>query len=64
MIDMKNNSKYYRCFSGKLKKYLSENKIKYILRAKDFYTNKTFWLYEINQNLSNNLKEWTDTNPY
>jgi len=41
-----NNHKYYRCFSGKLKKYLLENNIGYILRAKDYYTDKTFWLFE------------------
>jgi len=61
---MKNKDhKFYRCFSGKLKKYLSEKDINYIIRAKDYYTEKTFWLYERNDKLSTILTEWTNTNP-
>lgn len=58
-----NNKKFYRCFSGKLKKFLLEKDIHYILRAKDYHTEKTFWLFENNKSLSKALKEWTNTNP-
>ena len=58
-----NNHKFYRCFSGKLKKFLLEKNINYILRAKDYYTDKTFWLFERNAKLSKVLDEWSNTNP-
>ena len=57
------NHRFFRCFSGKLKKFLLEKDIDYILRAKDYYTNNTFWLFERNTKLSKALDEWSNTNP-
>ena len=53
----------YRCFSGKQKKYLLDNGNEYILRAKDYYSNNTFWLFIKTENLIKDLDLWHETNP-
>ena len=53
----------YRCFSGKQKKFLLEKGNDYILRAKDYRSDNTFWLFIRDDKLNSDLKEWKETNP-
>lgn len=53
------NRKYYDCFSIRLVQYLRDNNVE-PLRAKTHHkTNKTIWVFELDDNLSKLLKEWT-----
>ncbi|MBD5589224.1 hypothetical protein [Clostridium botulinum] len=58
-----NRNNFYRCFSGKQKKFLLNKGHNYILRAKDYYTNNIFWMFIIDKNLNKDLMEWHITNP-
>lgn len=53
----------YRCFSGKQKKYLLDKGYDYVLRAKDYHNNNTFWLFIKTENLIKDLDLWRETNP-
>jgi len=55
--------KIYRCFSGKQKNYLLDKGNEYVLRAKDYYNNNTFWLFIKTENLIKDLDLWRETNP-
>ena len=56
---MNKQNKIYCCFSMNLKKFLSDNGIRYELEALSKSTHKTFWLYIVDDKLNQLLTEWT-----
>lgn len=53
----------FKCYSGKLKKWLLERDHFLIMRAKDYYNLKTIWLFLMTDRMSEDLKLWTENNP-
>jgi len=56
-------SRYYRCYSDSIKKFVMERGCKYILIAKDCVTDKMFWLFEKTEQFNNALCEWKKQHP-
>lgn len=55
---MQRNYLFY-CYSPKLKRFLSENGIKFLHKGLNEGTNKNFWVYERNSQLNSLLTEWS-----
>jgi hypothetical protein len=56
---------FYQCFSDKLRDFLKEKSIYYILKCKHYETLKPMWiyLYDSGGKLDNALQEWSDGSP-
>jgi hypothetical protein len=54
---------FFKCFSGKLKKFLLEQGNDYIMKAKDCKSDNVFWLFEKTNKLDGDLRQWRDNNP-
>lgn len=52
------SKEWFKCYSAPLLKKLKENGCRYEFVAKDIVNNKTFWLFMINDNVSQTLREW------
>lgn len=59
------NSKinFFKCFSVPLMQFLLEKGCRYELIAIDPSSNKKFWLFIKNNDVSNTLNEWSINNP-
>lgn len=49
---------FYRCYDGRLTKYLMSKGQPYLLIAIDVVTNKKFWLFEKSDMLFKYINEW------
>lgn len=56
---MKNKVKYYKCFSPNLKRFIDVHGVRYLSKGTHHETGKTFFVYEMNNELSNILTAWT-----
>jgi hypothetical protein len=54
---------FFKCFSGKLKKFLLEQGNDYIMKADNCLTHRTFWLFPRTELLDKSLTMWNETNP-
>ena len=57
------NSKYFYCYSFKMKQFFCENGLKYIVRSVHEKTGKHFWIFESSENLSELLEQWRNNKP-
>jgi hypothetical protein len=57
------NNKYYFCYSSNLYKEIKLHNIKYISKSINPSTNRTFWIYEQSDQLSNILTTWSNNKP-
>lgn len=55
---MQNQSKYFFCYSINLFRFIRDRGICYISKGINPSTNKTFWLFERNEDLNNLLAQW------
>lgn len=55
-----NSKKYYKCFSYNLKKFIGVHGIKPLSSGVHQETGKTYFVYEMNQELSRILTIWTE----
>ena len=58
-MEVNMNKLLYCCYSPKLKDFLLKNNCRYEICAKNPNTDKTFWVYIKNKQLSDLLNEWT-----
>lgn len=49
----------YRCYSGKMNTFLRRKGFNPIFKARDFNNDKTFWLYEVDEEFDFALDEWS-----
>lgn len=53
----------FKCYSGKLKKWLLERNHFLVMRTKDYHNFKTIWLFLMTNRMSEDLKLWSKNNP-
>ena len=58
-MEVNMNKLLYCCYSPKLKDFLLKNNCRYEIGAKNPNTDKTFWVYIKDKQLSDLLNEWT-----
>jgi hypothetical protein len=51
-------NKYFYCYSINLYRAIRQNNIPYVMKGIHPKTNKTYWVFERNQLLSDVLKNW------
>ncbi|MEE1072502.1 MAG: hypothetical protein U0L26_08970 [Cellulosilyticum sp.] len=56
----KQKIKTFRCYSYPLKNFLLENGLEYLDVGKDHKTDKTYWIFVDDEDLTNKLKEWSN----
>lgn len=52
-------SDFYYCYSKTLKDFLAENEVRYITKAKSIRDDNVFWMYFIDDQLSELLTEYS-----
>ena len=55
--------KKYKCYSPNLKKFLLDKGFKYLWVDVSKSSGKTFWMFELTDELSQVLTEWTNNKP-
>jgi len=52
--------KFFKCYSINLLRFIKINNIRYLSKFVNKTTNKTAWVFELNDELSNILTTWTE----
>lgn len=60
---MKNEERYYYCYSKPLDNFIRKHGIKPFNRGIHARTNKVYYMYEMTDELSEVLTTWTNNNP-
>lgn len=55
--------KKFRCYSANMKKFLIDKGFKYLWVDVSKANGKTFWMFELTDELSQALTEWTNNKP-
>lgn len=51
-------TRFYWCYSTQEKQYLSEKGYRYLFRCTHYKTGKFFWVYDISDELMEDVKNW------
>lgn len=57
------NDKYFYCYSYPLKSFIMDSGEKYVIKGIHKNSQKTFWVFERNENVERLLAEWTARRP-